>query len=115
MTSITAEKANEIADRLFDAIERGDLDGVRKLYTSDTKVWHNTDQVAQSSEQNLATLKWVVENLAGLRYTDVRRSPTPIGFVQQHVLRARLKSGKEVALPACLVAPIEGDHIVRVD
>ncbi|HLI79191.1 MAG TPA: nuclear transport factor 2 family protein [Candidatus Binataceae bacterium] len=108
------ESAMQIAEKLFVAIENGDVDAIRNIYTPDTKIWHNNDGIAQSVEQNLVTLKWVIHNIKGVKYTDVRRQPTPTGFVQQHVLRGRFKD-KEIALPACIIATVEGGHITRLD
>ncbi len=108
------EQSMQTAEKLFCAIENGDLDAIRDIYTPDTKIWHNNDGIAQTVEQNLAVLKWVISNIKGVKYTDVRRQPTPSGFVQQHVLRGRFKD-KEIALPACIVCTVEGGHITRLD
>ncbi len=108
------EAAMQTADKLFRAIENGDVDAIRNIYTPDTKIWHNNDGIAQSVEQNLAVLKWVITNIKGVKYTEVRRQPTPTGFVQQHVLRGRFKD-KDIALPACIVATVEDGHITHLD
>lgn len=106
----------EIADRLFKAIERGDVAAIREIYAPHTTIWHNFDGVEQSVDENLAVLKWVVANIAEIAYTEIKRQPTPTGFVQQHVLRGRMKSsGKEVAIPACIVCIVEGGRITRLD
>ena len=75
-----------VANRLFAAIESGDVDTVRDLFTEDARIWHNVDGIEQTRDENLRTLAWVVENLADRRYGDVTCQPTPTGFVQQHVL-----------------------------
>jgi len=111
----SAEEHLAIADRLFKSIEAGDLESVRGIYAPNARIWHNTDGVEQTVEQNLATLKWVIANIRDIRYTDVRRESTATGFVQQHVLRGRLKSGREFTLPACILAAIENGRIVRID
>jgi len=108
------EQAMETADKLFRAIESGDVDAIRNIYTHETKIWHNNDGIAQSVEENLAVLKWVIGNIKNVKYTEVHRQPTPTGFVQQHVLRGRFKD-KDVALPACIVATVENGHITRLD
>jgi ketosteroid isomerase-like protein len=108
------DAAMQTADKLFRAIESGDVDAIRNIYTPDTKIWHNNDGIAQTVDQNLAVLKWVITNIKGLKYTEVNRQPTPTGFVQQHVLRGRFKD-KEIALPACIVATVEGGRITRLD
>jgi|SRR5215469_872185 len=114
--STTSEQSLQVADRLFKAIERGDVDAVRSIYSPDCKVWHNTDGLNQSADENLRVLKWVVDNVDELGYTEVRRQPTPSGFVQQHVMRGRLKSsGKQFALPACIVCIVDNRRITRLD
>lgn len=108
------QQALDAAEKLFTAIEAGDVAAIRALYAPDVKVWHNTDNLAQSVEENLAVLKWVTTHIKHLKYTEVRRQPTPSGFVQQHVLRGQFGEN-EVALPACIVATVEGGHITRID
>lgn len=108
------EQAMQTADKLFRAIENGDVDAIRNIYTPETKIWHNNDGIAQNVDQNLAILKWVITNLKGVKYTEVRRQPTPTGFVQQHVLRGRFKD-RDIALPACIVATVERGRITRLD
>ena len=113
----TAQQSLEVADRLFKAIERGDVAAIRtSVYAPDAKIWHNNDGLTQTVEQNLAVLGWVVANISEIAYTEVRRQPTPAGFVQQHVLRGKLKSsGKEFSLPACIVCEVENGRITRLD
>jgi uncharacterized protein len=112
----TNEQSLEAADRLFKAIEGGDVAAIRNLYSPDAKIWHNNDGITQGPEDNLRVLKWVVDNIDERAYTEIRRQPTPTGFVQQHVLRGRLKSnGKQFALPACIVCTVENGRITRLD
>jgi uncharacterized protein len=112
----TSEFSLEIAERLFKAIERGDVDAIRNIYSPDCKIWHNHDGQTQSPDENLRVLKWVIDNIEQRAYTEIRRQPTPTGFVQQHVMRGRLKSsGKQFALPACIVCIVENGRITRLD
>jgi uncharacterized protein len=112
----TEQQSLEVADRLFKAIERGDVDAIRNIYSPDCAIWHNNDGLTQSPDQNLRVLKWIGENMDEVAYTEVRRQPTPSGFVQQHVLRGRLKaSGKQFALPACIICVVENGRITRLD
>ena len=114
--SATPKESLELADRLFKAIERGDVKAITDIYAPHTKIWHNFDKVAQSVDENLAVLNWVVANLAEISYTEIQRQPTPTGFVQQHVLRGKVKaSGKEIAIPACIVCKVENGRITRLD
>ncbi len=112
----TAEQSLEVADRLFKSIERGDIEGVRAVYAANAIIWHNNDGLTQTPEENLRVLKWVIENIDERTYSEARRQATPTGFVQQHVMRGRLKaSGKQFALPACIVCIVDGGKITRLD
>lgn len=104
-----------IAERLFAAVQHGDIEAVRALYATQAVIWHNFDGVEQSPEENLRTLAWVTRNVTGLRYDDVRRQATPEGFVQQHVLRGVGPSGKAVEIPACIVCTVADGRITRLD
>jgi uncharacterized protein len=105
----------DVAARLFAAIEGGRIDEVRELYAPDVVVWHNHDGVEQDRDANLTTLRWVTANVAGFRYTDVRRHLTDDGFVQQHVARGTNRAGREVAMPACILVRLEAGRIARLE
>ena len=110
-----ARETLELADRFFAAIPKGDIETVRAIYAPDARIWHNHDQATQSVEQNLQVLAWVVKNIAGLRYEEIRRHATPTGFVQQHVLRGRAPNGTPLEVPACIVCAVAGGRITRLD
>lgn len=107
------------AARFFAAIEAGDADGVRSAYTPDARIWHNTDGLdapGQTVDENLRVLHWLWAALTDMRYEVVRRETTETGFVQQHVLRARVKkTGERFAIPACIVCVVQDGRIARLD
>jgi ketosteroid isomerase-like protein len=105
----------EIAERLFRAIEAGDVAAVRALYAPDAVIWHNFDREEQTVEKNLRVLEWMVRSVRELRYDEIRREKTERGFVQQHVLRGRAPSGAEIAVPACMVVTVREGCIVRIE
>jgi ketosteroid isomerase-like protein len=105
----------EVADRLFSAIMRADIEAVRGIYAPDARIWHNHDCVTQDVAANLRVLAWVVRNVSGLRYEEVRRAATPDGFVQQHVLRGNAPNGKPLEVAACIVCRVENGRITRLD
>ena len=105
----------EVAEKLFAAISRGDLEAVRALYAPDAAIWHNHDGIVQDPAANLRVLGWVVKNIAGLRYEEIRRQATPSGFVQQHVLRGTAPNGTPLEIPACIVCTVAGGRITRLD
>lgn len=111
-----AQDVFAVADRFFGAIEKGDVDTVRDVYSPDVVIWHNTDNIEKTREENLDTLRWAMENVENLRYEDVRRHRIDGGFVQQHTCRGRQKAnGQEMILPAVVVCRVEGPHITRLD
>lgn len=104
-----------VAERLFAAIEAGDVDAVAELYDPDVVVWHNTDGAEQRRDVNLRVLRWLVRTLPERRYTDRRLSTTDTGFVAQHVLRGATTDGREVAIPACIVATCRDGLVTRIE
>ena len=80
------DSADTIADRLIGAIEAGDREALGALYADDVVIWHNTDRVEMTKEQNLASLDALAAMTTARRFTDVRRHGIDGGFVQQHVL-----------------------------
>ena len=105
----------EVAERLFKAIEAGDVDAVKEIYAPDAEIWHNTDGVVQSPDDNVRTLAWITTNLRDIAYTEIRRSATDDGFVQQHVLVLTNRAGQRVEVPACIVVRIADGRITRLD
>jgi ketosteroid isomerase-like protein len=106
----------DVAKRFFAAIERGDIATVGEIYAPDAVIWHNTDRVEKTREQNLDMLAFAIENVARLRYEDVRLEPIPGGFVERHVVRGTEKaSGRELVLPAVVVCQVAGGRIRRLD
>jgi ketosteroid isomerase-like protein len=112
---MTPEAKVELADRLFAAIEKGDVEEVRRLYHPDARIWHNYDQVAQTVEQNIATLSWMVRHLYDRAYEIIRREVLHDGIVQQHVLRGLTRSGEPFVLLACMFVRCQDGRIVGIE
>ncbi len=106
---------NDVADRIFAAIEAGDAAVVAAIYADDIAVWHSNDGVEQTKEQNLRVLDWLVRNTTSREYRSIRRYEIDGGFVQQHDLHVELLDGRSADLPACIVAKVSGDQITRID
>jgi ketosteroid isomerase-like protein len=109
-------EALAIARRFFAAIERGDLAEVGRIYAPDVVVWHNIDRRSKTRDENLAMLAYALENVARLRYEDVRLEAIAGGFVETHVVRGTEKaSGREMVLPAVVICQVAGGQITRLD
>ncbi len=104
-----------LRDRFFAAVTAGDLDGVRACYAPEALIWHNTDGLAQSADENLRVLGWIAENVKEFRYEDVRYQPTATGFVEQHLVCGTSPSGTPFAIPACIVCTVVDGLVTRVD
>lgn len=107
--------ALDVAQRLFAAVARGDVESVRALYAPGIAIWHNTDGIAQDSEANLRVLAWMSKNITNMRYEDVSLVESESGFVQQHVLRGTAPNGEPFELPACMVGVVKDGLITRLD
>jgi ketosteroid isomerase-like protein len=111
---LSEHEMHDIADRLLVAITAGDAEAVRGIYAHDAQIWHNFDQRNQTVDENLATLVDLHRRAADLRYTEVRRFPSPGGFVQQHVLTGQAKGGA-LHIPAMIRFWVRDGRIARLE
>jgi uncharacterized protein len=105
----------DLVERYFSAVERGDLDTVRDIYSPDATIWHNGGFGEQTVSENIATLEVMCGGIAGLRYEILRREEVTDGVFQTHVLRGHLDDGRTVALEAAMFLVVKDDHIIRVE
>jgi ketosteroid isomerase-like protein len=112
---MTHDEIRALATRFFDAIEAGDIAAVRAVYAPDAIVWHNTDNLEQPVADNLATLTNFIKFVPQRRYEQRRLDVFDGGFAEQHVLRGKLRDGKEVSLTACIICKVANGRITRLD
>ena len=106
----------DTAGALFDAIERRALQAVAALYADDVQVWHNFSNACQSKAENLEVLTALCDNVREIHYDVVERLLLDDGRVlQRHVLRAKVGSGEEILIPACIFISVREGRIVRID
>ncbi len=104
-----------LAQRFFAALEAGDKEAVAACYAPHVGIWHNTDRMVQTREENLAVLDGFFAVVRDRRYEDVRLVAFPGGFVQQHRLTGTLPDGGTLDWPACIICQVEDGKIVRLD
>lgn len=109
-----ADETETIASELFAAIERGDLDAVRELYSPEVEVWHNVTGRTQTRDENLSLLRYFTGRVSERRYEVLARDFFPGGFVQRHILHGRVASGDPIAAPVCLVVYVSSGKIERL-
>ena len=104
-----------LLDAFLGAITEGDIDAARAAYAPDARIWHNTDGLEQTVDQNLKVLAWMARKLPKRHYRIVRRETLSDGILQQHVLEAVLPDGTPWAMPACVILRIKDGLITRLD
>ena len=112
---MTPQQHLDFAERFVGAIQAGDVATVRACYAPDAKLWHNTDGIEQTVDENMKVLDWFIRTLPDRNYRVTRREPLPDGFLQQHVLEATLPDGTKWAMDACVVVKVENGLITRLD
>lgn len=80
--------ARALARELMSAVNSGDGERLRAVYSPDVRIWHTFDGLEQTREENVRTLLWMFAHIGGVRYEDVRAAATEDGFVAQFVMRA---------------------------
>jgi uncharacterized protein len=113
--TVSSESSIEVVTRFFAAIEAGDIETVRSMYSPDALIWHNDDLVEQPVEDNLKVLAGLHKAVSGLHYEIVRRVPAQDGVLQQHVLRGTLANGQPVELHAAMYLQVRDGHVTRIE
>lgn len=101
--------------RFFAAIEAGDIETVRAIYSPDALIWHNDDLIEQPVDDNLKILAGLHRAVPDLRYDVIRRAVTDDGVIQQHVLRGSLPGGQQVELHAAMYLRVKDGHVTRIE
>lgn len=114
MADMTTEEIDRVADALLAAITSGDTEAVRAIYAPDAALWHNFDQKDQTVDENLLTLVDMRRRAQNLQYTQIRRFPSPGGFVQQHVLVGDAQYGR-LEMPAMIRFWVADGRITRLE
>jgi ketosteroid isomerase-like protein len=105
----SADETARVADRLNAAVVSGDEAFQREVFSDDIRIWHNTDEQELDLEAAIKSIASVRGKCASVEHTDVRRTPTPEGYVQESVIRIRTHAGAEFASPTCIVVEVDGD------
>lgn len=109
------EDISAFSNRFLSALERGDPNEVRAFYTSEARIWHNYDDVAQTVDENLKMLAWMSRKLPQRHYRIVRREILPDGWFQQHVLEATLPDGSPFRMLACCVVTVSEGLVAKIE
>jgi ketosteroid isomerase-like protein len=113
--TIVDHRSDELANRLFAAIERSDTAAIESMWAEDVKVWHTGDARDNDRVRALKVIRWFIDNTTKRGYEVLDRRFFDGGFVQQHVLRADAISGASITLRVCIVIKVEDGLITRID
>lgn len=107
---------NDVAARLFAAIEAGDADALAALWSDDIVVWRQGGGRERDKVRGLNVIAWFVDSTADRRYEVLDRRFFDGGFVQQHVVHATTATGTPLSFRACLVVTVGADGLItRID
>jgi ketosteroid isomerase-like protein len=113
---MTAARNNDLADRLFAAIEAGDGATLADLWSDDVTVWRLGGGPARDKARALKVIAWFVDSTTDRRYEVLDRQIFEGGFVQQHTLHAVDATGAPLSFRACLVVRVSVDGLItRID
>ena len=116
MTDAEGEAMRALAKGFVDCMEAGDMDALLNFYAPDARIWHNTDGLEQTPEENVQQLAGSGTRVVDRAYVDRHVEVFPTGFVHQHVLRGtRTHDDVQVEMPACLVCRVADGKITRLD
>jgi ketosteroid isomerase-like protein len=103
-----------LCHRLFDAIERGDLDAVEQCYAPNMTMWCNFTGETSTRYENLAALAAGAGLHRRRLYNDRIVSTFDDGFVVQYTTEVVAHNGTKRALWACLVAEVRDGKITKM-
>ena len=113
---MTATQNNDIADRMFAAIEDGDGATLAALWSDDVTVWRQGGGPVRDKPRALKVIAWFVDATTDRRYEVLDRQIFDGGFVQQHVVHAHGSGGAPLSIRACLVVRVNPDGLIsRID
>ncbi len=105
-----------VADRLFSAIEVGDVDAVAAMWSDDVSVWHTGDKRPSEKARAIRVIEWFVSATADRHYDILERRFFDGGFVQQHLLHGKTRTGTEYSLRVGIIILIGRDGLItRID
>jgi ketosteroid isomerase-like protein len=102
----------ELPDRLFTAIEKGDAATVEALWDADVLVWKSAEPEEQAKNRALRVIAWFMDSTTSRRYEILDRQFFDGGFVQQHVLHAAGKGGRSISLRVCIVIKVGPNGLI---
>ena len=102
----------DVAEKLFTAIENGDGAAVEALWDDDVLVWKSAEPEEQAKKRALRVIGWFMGTTTTRRYEILDRQFFDGGFVQQHVLHATGRNGGSISLRVCIVVKVATSGLI---
>lgn len=97
------------------AAESGQGEEVAENFAPDAVIWHNTDEVTLTIEENFLPSAAFMARVPERRYEDLRVTEFAGGFILQHRIVGTTDDGEPFALPSCAVMHVRDRKIVSID
>lgn len=110
-----AGAALRVGEKFFHIVEHGDLEELRHQFVEGAVVWHNTDDALTDVDTTIRNLTMIRSAARVFHYADIRREPTPTGFVQQHTLIVELPDGRKIRDLCACICRVEDGRIAHMD
>lgn len=116
MSVAETDTINDVADRLFAAIEKSDKATVDRLWSDDIAVWRVGARRDNDKARALRVIDWFIDTTIERHYDILDRQLFDGGFVQQHILHASGHAGQSISLRVCIVIKVGANGLIdRID
>ena len=110
-----AAKIDALGEKFGAAIAAADIAALDDLFAPEFEVWYNFSDQTLDRAQALAFFGDYFARVK-VRFSGIRRLPTPTGWVQLHRVDASGAGGFAITnMPACINFTLHGDRIARIE
>lgn len=109
------QRLRDLSQRHTAAMAARDVSEIEQVYAPDCLIWHNTDRIVLNVADHIASYLRNTSAIARIDYADIRVTTFEGGYVQQHVITARLHDGRSFEIACCLIARARDGRIVQLE
>jgi ketosteroid isomerase-like protein len=100
---------------LLRAAEAGGRDEVMANFDPEAVIWHNTDEVTLTIQENFSPSVVFASKVPERRFEDVRVTPFDGGFLLQHRIVGNTDDGMPFTLVACAVIRVRNGKVLSIE
>ena len=110
------QTVDAIADRMFAAVEAGDIETFAASYSDNVTVWHTGDPRVLNKARAVKLIQAFIAATRSRRYEVLRRRLCDGGFVQEHMLHVTAGNGAAYSTRAAMIIDVGADGLItRID